>query len=167
MNLKIKKEKTEQLTFIVNIEERSGLKIESNKSIIQEQSKGKLKATYNSMLGYICKPELKKEIDSIQIIGHTDKNIVNADPKYGNLKLSQARALSVLQFGLDLFDKDAPKRDCLLELASINGRGSAELKKTDEESRRVEFKIRVKSYEQKKKSVKFIRGNNGNQENRG
>ena len=48
------------------------------------------------------------------------------------------------------------QRDCLLNLASINGRGERDLipigarpgKENKSQSRRVEFKIRVKSYEQ-------------------
>ena len=58
--------------------------------------------------------------------------------------------MSVLKYGLYLVGTDTPKGRCLKEFASINGRGDTELKKTQEESRRVEIKIRVKSYEQYK-----------------
>lgn len=161
-NLHIETDENDPLSLTVNIDEKSGLKFDSDKSTIKEESKDKLKSTYNSLLGYICKPEIKKDIDSIQIIGHTDKNPVMADPKFGNLSLSQDRALSVLKFGLYVVGTDTDKGKCLQDLASINGRGMAELKNTDAESRRVEFKIRVKSYEQKNKINDLMKGKNGN-----
>ena len=149
-DLKISKSTDDPLSFVVSIDEQSGLKFNSNSYEILPQSKPKLKAMYTEMLDYVCKEENKKNIDSIQIIGYTDANPVKADPKFGNLSLSQDRALSVLKFGLQTVGVDSTKGTCLQELASINGRGMAELKATDAESRRVEFKIRIKSYEQDK-----------------
>lgn len=149
-DLKISKSTDDPLSFVVSIDEQSGLKFNSNSYEILPQSKPKLKAMYTEMLDYVCKEENKKNIDSIQIIGYTDANPVKADPKFGNLSLSQDRALSVLKFGLQTVGVDSKEGTCLQELASINGRGMAELKATDAESRRVEFKIRIKSYEQDK-----------------
>ena len=149
-DLKISKSTDDPLSFVVSIDEQSCLKFNSNSYEILPQSKPKLKAMYTEMLDYVCKEENKKNIDSIQIIGYTDANPVKADPKFGNLSLSQDRALSVLKFGLQTVGVDSTKGTCLQELASINGRGMAELKATDAESRRVEFKIRIKSYEQDK-----------------
>lgn len=154
-DLKITKNTNDPLSFIVNIDEQSGLKFESNSWAIQPQSKPKLKAMYDELLDYVCQEDIKKNIDSIQIIGYTDSKPVKADPKFGNLSLSQDRALSVLKFGLQTVGVDSPRGLCLQELASINGRGMAELKDTDAESRRVEFKIRIKSYEQEKHFRKF------------
>lgn len=154
-DLKITKSLDDPLSFVVSIDEQSGLKFNSNSYEIMPQSKPKLKAMYEEMLDYVCKEENKKNIDSIQIIGYTDSKPVKADPKFGNLSLSQDRALSVLKFGLQTVGVDSDKSACLQELASINGRGMAELKATDEESRRVEFKIRIKSYEQDKFFGKF------------
>lgn len=149
-DLKISKSTNDPLSFVVNIDEQSGLKFESNKSDIMPQSREKLKSMYIDLLDYVCKPENKSHIDSIQIIGYTDSLPVLADPKFGNLSLSQDRALSVLKYGLYVVGIDSEKGKCLQELASINGRGMAEQKATFEESRRVEFKIRLKSYEQGK-----------------
>lgn len=152
--LKIEKDDQDPLSWIVNIDEEHGLKFESNKSEIMPQSKLSLRKTYLDILDFVCSPENKQYIDSIQIIGYTDENPVIADPQFGNLSLSQDRALSVLKYGLYLVGTDTPKGMCLKEFASINGRGDAELKKTQEESRRVEIKIRVKSYEQYKRLKK-------------
>lgn len=150
LKLKVIKDKKDALSFFIIIDEQSGLKFASNKSDIMPQSKEKLKYIYTELLDYVCKPENKKDIDSIQIIGYTDKQPVLSDPKFGNLSLSQDRALSVLKYGLDFVGLDTDKGKCLQDLASINGRGMAELKPTDAESRRVEFKIRLRSYEQGK-----------------
>lgn len=150
-DLKIAKNANDPLSFVVNIDEKSGLKFELNKSDIMPQSKPKLKKMYIEMLDYVCEPENKDKIDSIQIIGHTDSQPVLADPEFGNLSLSQDRALEVLKFGLKVVGVNSEKGKCLQELASINGRGAAEPKNTYAESRRVEFKIRLKSYEQGKK----------------
>ena len=147
-NLKIVADEKDPLSFIVNIDEASGLKFDSNDAKLQKQSKEKLDATYKTMVNYICKAENKKNIDSIQIIGYTDKNPVKADPKFGNLSLSQDRALTVLKEGLYLFGMNSNEGKCLRELASINGRGMEDLKNSDAESRRVEIKIRIKSAEQ-------------------
>lgn len=149
-DLKITKSDKDPLVFIVNVDEQSGLKFESNKSDIMPQSKEKLKSMYIELLDYVCREENKKDIDSIQIVGYTDSQPVLADPKFGNLSLSQDRALSVLKFGLFVVGLDSEKGKCLQDLASINGRGKAEPKATLAESRRVEFKIRLKSYEQGK-----------------
>lgn len=151
-DLKIIESTDDPLSFIVSIDEQSGLKFESNKSDIMPQSKPKLRDMYVEILDYVCKPEIRKDIDSIQIIGYTDSQPVLSDPKFGNLSLSQDRALAVLKYGLYVVGINTDKGECLQDLASINGRGMAEQKATYAESRRVEFKIRVKSYEQNKKN---------------
>ena len=154
--IEVKRDKNDPLALIVNMDETNGLKFASNKSDILPASKKNLKKSYDILLDYVCSPEIKKDIDSIQIIGHTDINPVKADPKFGNLSLSQDRALSVLKFGLYQVGTETPKGKCLQELASINGRGMAEPKNTLAASRRVEFKIRVKSYEQQNNIKKIF-----------
>ena len=61
-DLKITKSEEDPLSFIVNIDEQSGLKFESNKSDIMPQSKQKLKDMYIELLDYVCKPENKQKI---------------------------------------------------------------------------------------------------------
>ena len=154
------KDPDDPLSFIVNMDETNGLKFQSNKAEIIETSKPNLKKNYDLLLNYVCSPDVKKDIDSIQIIGHTDINPVLSDPKFGNLSLSQDRPLSVLKFGLYHVGVNSNKGKCLQELASINGRGAAEPKRTLEASRRVEFKIRVKSYEQKRNITNILEKKN-------
>ena len=67
--------------------------------------------------------------------------------------------MSVLKYGLNNTKLTNSQRECLLDLSSINGRGERDLipigskpgRENKSLSRRVEFKIRVKSYEQIKK----------------
>jgi len=142
-SLKIEKDKDPTIIKIIG-DEITGIKFESNEYKITEESKPKLKEVYDHIFNDICSDKHIGDIDSIQIIGYTDKNPVRKDPKYGNLSLSQDRALEVLKFGLQYLGMDSKKGKYLLKLASINGRGMEEQKKTNEESRRVEFRIRVK-----------------------
>jgi outer membrane protein OmpA-like peptidoglycan-associated protein len=97
------------------------------------------------------------EIESILIQGFTDSE---GDDNH-NLGLSQKRARAVMLYSLDKTPISRKHKDCLLNLTSTNGKGERGLlsdtgkpAKSGEEnktkSRRVEFKIRVKSYEQRK-----------------
>ena len=52
-NLKIVADEKDPLSFIVNIDEASGLKFDSNDAKLQKQSKEKLDATYKTMVNYI------------------------------------------------------------------------------------------------------------------
>ena len=91
----------------------------------------------------------ESDIDFIKLEGYTDKS--GGDQGMGNIILSQSRALSVLNYSLQYVFPDStnPDRFFLLEKASINGYGSLTkyLKTTDEQSRRVVIKVRVKSAE--------------------
>lgn len=105
-----------------------------------------------------CSPQFRKEINSIVVEGHTDS--VGTD-EY-NLRLSQNRspevvfeslhALSDLQQNSETMSN---LRLCFLDFLSANGRGKVEPigDQTTEEgrarSRRVVFKIRVRSWEQR------------------
>ena len=61
--LKIEKDPTDPLSWVVNIDEEQGLKFESNKSDIMPQSKLSLKNTYLEILDFVCAPENKQYID--------------------------------------------------------------------------------------------------------
>jgi outer membrane protein OmpA-like peptidoglycan-associated protein len=105
-----------------------------------------------------CSPQFRKEINSIVVEGHTDS--VGTD-EY-NLRLSQNRSLEVVFESLhalsDLQQNSETMsnlRLCFLDFLSANGRGKVEPigDQTTEEgrarSRRVVFKIRVRSWEQR------------------
>lgn len=99
-----------------------------------------------------CSDRYRPEISSIVVEGHTDSTGTDEH----NLKLSQERSLAVVQETLEILGRDqGGEKACFLDFLSANGRGSRE-PITDENgtedkdrSRRVIFKIRVRSLEQR------------------
>ncbi|MFN0110446.1 MAG: OmpA family protein [Blastocatellia bacterium] len=108
------------------------------------------------MAATLCSEEFRREIESIVIEGHTDST--GSDER--NLQLSQERSLGVVQKSLRVLGGTAtgdnqPNRECFLELLSATGRGSVEPIRDQagledfNRSRRVIFKIRVRSLERR------------------
>ena len=99
----------------------------------------------------ICSETFRDEINTMVIEGHTDSSGSGAI----NLPLSQARSMAVVQESLTILNPDPPLRSCFLTFLAASGRGSSEpfLDSTGKEdkarSRRVVFKIRVRSLEQR------------------
>jgi outer membrane protein OmpA-like peptidoglycan-associated protein len=101
----------------------------------------------------LCSPRFVKEIDSIVVEGHTD----SSGTAQHNWELSQKRSMSVVRTSLSVLDIDDMEKEKTysLRLLSASGRGSAELvtgpggAENAPLSRRVVFKIRVRSMEQK------------------
>jgi outer membrane protein OmpA-like peptidoglycan-associated protein len=99
-----------------------------------------------------CSERYRKEISSIVVEGHTDSS---GTDEY-NLQLSQERSMSVVQQTLKILGQGEPgDKACFLDFLSANGRGSKEpIRDADgnedrDRSRRVVFKIRVRSLEQR------------------
>jgi len=111
-----------------------------------------------------CAPRFRDEINSIVVEGHTD----SSGPDELNLPLSQARSMAVVRESLRLLSGAAEEsrpsagfRGCFLHFVSATGRGSSELicpkdrenclrgEEDKDRSRRVVFKIRVRSLEQR------------------
>lgn len=103
-----------------------------------------------------CAPEFKHEVDSIVVEGHTDTTGSDAI----NLPLSQGRSMAVVREllrVLEASDREAGTglKPCIVDRLSASGRGSAEPildsagHADDARSRRVVFKIRVRSLEQR------------------
>jgi len=102
-------------------------------------------------VGALCGP-LRSKIDSLTIEGHTDDHGSDAL----NLKLSQERSLAVMVKGLEVIQATEPDSyHCFQEITSASGRGRQDLiyESSDivnrEKSRRVIFKIRLRSAEQR------------------
>ena len=101
-------------------------------------------------VGALCGP-LRAKIDSLAIEGHTDDHGSDAF----NLKLSQERSLAVMVKGLEVIQATEPaSSQCFQEITSAVGRGRQDLiyestaMVNREKSRRVIFKIRLRSAEQ-------------------
>ncbi|MDH5562331.1 MAG: OmpA family protein [Nitrospirota bacterium] len=99
----------------------------------------------------VCGP-LRGTIDSLAIQGHTDDRGGDAY----NLQLSQERSLAVMVKGLEVIQAQTPSAyQCFQEMTSASGRGRQELiygpdhQVDREKSRRVIFKIRLRSTEQR------------------
>jgi outer membrane protein OmpA-like peptidoglycan-associated protein len=107
----------------------------------------------------ICSDRFREEISAIIIEGHADSSGTDAI----NLPLSQKRSMAVVRESLEVLSKpiadvSAPStlRACFLTFLSASGRGSSDPIKNPnthiedpERSRRVVFKIRVRSLEQR------------------
>lgn len=102
-------------------------------------------------VGALCGP-LRDKIDSPAIEGHTDDQGSDAF----NLKLSQERSLAVMVKGLEVIQAHEPfAYQCFQEITSATGRGRQDLIYESpagvnrDKSRRVIFKIRLRSAEQR------------------
>jgi outer membrane protein OmpA-like peptidoglycan-associated protein len=106
----------------------------------------------------VCSDDFRKEISAIVIEGHADSSGTDAI----NLPLSQARSMTVVRESLNVLSKiisdpavPSTLRACFLTFLSASGRGSSEPilnaigGEDRDRSRRVEFKIRVRSLEQR------------------
>ena len=103
----------------------------------------------------VCSEDFRSEMNSIVVEGHTDSTGTDET----NLPLSQARSMSVVGASLQILKTDATgaaqHRGCFLDLVSATGRGSVEPLLDDAgsedlaRSRRVVFKLRTRSLEQK------------------
>lgn len=131
------------------------LKFEQGKAAIPPAGKEFVEEFIPKFVAAACSPEIKPGISSIVVEGHTSSE---GDERV-NLRLSQARSISVVQESLDVLDNNgqldsSANHKCFLDFVSATGRGSAEpvevVGKEDKSlSRRVVFKIRVKSLEQR------------------
>lgn len=144
-------DENDPLSIVFSVEDNN-LQFDTDKAVIKPNGRKYLNEFIPTLINTVCSAKNINEIQAIQIIGHTDSE---GNDEH-NLKLSQDRALAVLKYGLNGTKLSTKQRDCLLDLASINGRGERELipfgsrpgTENKSQSRRVEFKIRVKSYEQ-------------------
>jgi outer membrane protein OmpA-like peptidoglycan-associated protein len=101
----------------------------------------------------VCLPQFANEINSIVVEGHTD----SSGTARHNWDLSQKRSMSVVRASLNILDENNvnEEKSTFLQLLSASGRGSAELitgpsgEEDSPSSRRVVFKLRFRSIEQK------------------
>lgn len=103
--------------------------------------------------------KFKDDINSIIVEGHADTS--GKDEQ--NLPLSQKRSMSVVMESLQALESDA--RDRFLGLLSASGRGSVDPYTENgvvnmDKSRRVVFKMRIRSFEQRGKEIVEHMGGN-------
>jgi len=126
------------------------MNFELQRADLQEGGRDFLRSHIPSLAGVLCSPEFQSSIDSIVVEGHTDRTRygkTEEESQNNNLKLSQDRSMAVVKEALADLSATGyeEQRACFLEKLSATGRGEQDPEKTDEDSRRVIFKIRVKA----------------------
>lgn len=129
------------------------LDFDSGSYKIQTQGNNFLNAFIPRLTDTIYSKDFRNEISSVVVEGHTDSDGSDTD----NLYLSQKRSMAVIVKCLDILQldtQDQNKTKYFLDKLSANGRGERELviingKEDKDQSRRVIFKIRVRSFEEK------------------
>jgi outer membrane protein OmpA-like peptidoglycan-associated protein len=121
---------------------------ETQKADLQEPGKKFLRSHIPAFADILCGNQFRSSIDSIVVEGHTDTRMYGRtaeESQNNNLKLSQDRSMAVVEEALADLKGQEPDRTCFLEKLSATGRGEQDPEKTDDESRRVIFRIRVKA----------------------
>jgi chemotaxis protein MotB len=151
--IQVKPDERDPLTLLVIVPEGL-LGFQKNRYEIPPAGMDFLGSFAPTLAGVLCAPELSGKVDSLIIEGHTDS--VTGTEEI-NIPLSTQRATAVmLQFRVLLKQAIADLEPCFLSLASASGRGPREPiwdsqgKEDPEKSRRVEFKVRVRSIEQRR-----------------
>jgi len=135
----------------INIDKKTGsLKLASNilfsvgQSTLKDEAKIELKKAFEEYIGTLLNDtEIKPHLDKVIIEGHTD-----SDGGYiYNLKLSQDRALEVMQYLLTL---DFSKKNNIKPLMIASGRAyldpiTKNSREDKDASRRIEIKFRLKN----------------------
>lgn len=125
------------------------MNFETQKSVLQDKGKEFLQTHIPAFADVLCSDQFRSSIDSIVVEGHTDSQPFGKTPEESqnnNLKLSQERSMAVVIEALADLNGRERDRTCFLEKLSATGRGEQDPEKTDDESRRVIFKIRVKAH---------------------
>jgi len=150
LGLSLDSDPQDPLTLVIVVPENR-LTFEFGQSMLSPDAVRFLQEAMPFYASALCGP-LRDKIDSLAIQGHTDDR---GDDAY-NLKLSQERSLAVMVKGLEVIDAQEPSVfQCFQELTSASGRGRQDLiydsdhRVNREKSRRVIFKIRLRSTEQR------------------
>jgi outer membrane protein OmpA-like peptidoglycan-associated protein len=156
--VEVKNDPTDPLVLLVIVPEDL-LKFEQGRSEIPTAGYEFLRTFVPKLVPTACSKEIRQGISSIVVEGHASSE----GHASNNLSLSQQRSMAVINQSLAVLDSsnrpDAVEdRECFLSLISATGRGSAERiyvngKEDFRKSRRVVFKIRIKSLEERKEIV--------------
>jgi outer membrane protein OmpA-like peptidoglycan-associated protein len=156
--VEVKSDPKDPLVLLVIVPEDL-LQFERGKSDIPSAGYKFLGTFVPKFVSTACSTEIREGLSSIVVEGHASSEGKESD----NLSLSQRRSMSVIQQSLTVLDRsnrsNAPEaHKCFLSLISATGRGSAEPVYVNGEedrphSRRVVFKIRIKSLEERKEIV--------------
>lgn len=150
--IQIKPDDRDPLTLLVIVPEEL-LQFEENRASLREIGKKFLQDFAPTLTGVLCAHDLRNKVDALIIEGHTNSR----GEEQRNIPLSTERATAVTLYSFDLLrEKSVSNLECFLELASSNGRGQRDPIRLNgvedpEKSKRVEFKVRVRSIEQRRR----------------
>jgi outer membrane protein OmpA-like peptidoglycan-associated protein len=151
-SIQVKPDDRDPLTLLVIVPEAL-LQFEENRATLREVGKTFLKEFSPTLTGVLCATDLRSKVDALIIEGHTNSR----GEEKRNIPLSTERATAVTLYSLELLrEENAVNLECFLELASANGRGPRDPilgpdgAEDPERSKRVEFKVRVRSIEQRR-----------------
>ena len=149
LNIEANADPKDPLAVVIPISEAK-IQFDRGKSEIKPVGKQCLREFVPQLASIICSNGFSDDVESVLIEGHTDTD--GEDEQ--NLRLSQDRSYAVLRCVLNECALGEDQRGRLLDLVSANGRGErhpilASQHEDKVASRRVVFKIRVKSVEQK------------------
>jgi outer membrane protein OmpA-like peptidoglycan-associated protein len=125
---------------------------ESGSSEVSERFKNILDNFFPRYIKLLASPKYKEVLDEIRVEGHTTKQwqaSTNQDEIYlNNMKLSQERASNVLAYCYTIDNFVIVDQKNWLELQfRANGMSYAKLLENEDMSRRVEFKVQMKTEE--------------------
>lgn len=160
--VKVDDDKNDPLGLLILVPEGL-LEFERNRDEIPGEGIDFLQPFIPLLANIVCNSKFRDEINSIVVEGHTDSSgPENMDKDQYNWNLSQRRSMAVVSQSIkilndqQLFASDGMNvKDYFVKMLSASGRGSAELEKNNDgienpgKSRRVIFKIRVRSLEQR------------------
>lgn len=150
--IEVKSDPKDPLGLLVLVPEDL-LAFKFNHADISPSGESFLKAFIPKLSRIVCLPQFSNEIHSIVVEGHTD----SSGTARHNWDLSQKRSMSVVRASLNILDQNGGREEkaTFLQLLSASGRGSADLitgpsgEENPSSSRRVVFKLRFRSIEQK------------------
>ncbi len=160
-SVKVMKDPKDKLSLLIVVSEER-LQFEVNKDKVSTIGQQFLNRFIPILVKVACGPEFSSEIASIAVEGHTDSSSLKKSPveaDIDNLDLSQDRSREVEVYSLKrLYDDKGGLQayyPCFLHSLTASGRGSNDLiygkdsKEDFARSPRVEFRIRVRSFEQR------------------
>ena len=125
------------------------LTFQPNRAELSDGGKKFVRDEMPRIAGVICGERYRAAVDGIIIEGHSDgspyKGLTAEESQNRNLKLSQDRAMDVVQDSLEALGGDSKARGCFIEKLTASGRGEQDREATEAQSRRVVLKVRVNS----------------------
>lgn len=164
-DIDVSRREGDPLTLEVTLPEqyRGSLTFRQNEHSLLDTGKGLLDQIVPKLLGIVCSDHFASRMDSIVVEGHASTE----GSEDRNVQLSAMRATETLLYSLDR-TPEGTQRECFEQLAAASARGAWHPRLVDgredrDASRRVVFRIRAKSFEQRFREKPTLEENVGQQ----